>query len=52
MNFIETIYSKLLLMRKKKFSLNVVAKATGLEYGFDNRTLAKTLDGLVRQGKL
>ena len=52
MNFIETIYSKLLLMRKKKFSLNDVAKATGLEYGFDKRTLAKTLDGLVRQGKL
>ena len=52
MNFIETIYSKLLLMRKKKFSLSDVAKATGLEYGFDKRTLAKTLDGLARQGKL
>ena len=52
MNFIETIYNKLLLMRKKKFSLSDVAKATGLEYGFDKRTLAKTLDTLVRQGKL
>lgn len=39
-------------MRKKKFSLNDVAKATGLEYGFDKRTLSKTLDTLVRQGKL
>lgn len=52
MNFVETIYSKLLLMRKKKFSLNDVAKATGLEYGFDKRTLAKTLNTLVRDGKL
>ena len=52
MNFVETIYNNILLMRKKKFSLNEVAKATGLEYGFDKRTLAKTLDNLVRQGKL
>ena len=52
MNFVETIYSKILLMRKKKFSLNDVCKATGLEYGFDKRTLSKTLDNLVRDGKL
>ncbi len=52
MNFIEIIYTKLLQMRKKKFSLNDVAKATGLEYGFDKKTLSKTLDGLVRDGKL
>lgn len=52
MNFIETIYGKILLMRKRKFSLNDVAKATGLEYGFDKRTLAKTLDTLAKQGKL
>lgn len=39
-------------MRKHRFSLNDVAKATGLEYGFDKRTLAKTLDGLAKQGKL
>ena len=52
MNFVETIYNDILLMRKKKFSLNDVAKATGLQYGFDKRTLAKTLDNLARQGKL
>ena len=52
MNFLETIYNKILLMRKKKFSLNDVAKATGLEYGFDKRTLAKTLDNLAKQNKL
>ncbi|MBP3581393.1 MAG: ribonuclease R [Clostridia bacterium] len=52
MNFVETIYNKILLMRKRKFSLNDVAKATGLEYGFDKRTLSKTLDGLVKDGKL
>lgn len=52
MNFIETIYNKLLQLRKSRFSLQEVAKFTGLEYGFDKRTLAKTLDGLVKQGKL
>ncbi len=39
-------------MKKRKFSVNDVAKATGLEYGFDKRTLVKTLDGLVKVGKL
>lgn len=52
MNFVETIYNNILKMRKKKFSLNDVAKATGLEYGFDKRTLSKTLDGLAKHGKL
>ena len=52
MNFVEIIYNKILEMRKRKFSLNDVAKATGLEYGFDKRTLAKTLDGLAKNGKL
>ena len=52
MNFIETIYNQILKMRKKVFSVSDVAKATGLEYGFDKRTLVKTLDGLVRDGKL
>ena len=52
MNFIETIYNKLLLMRKKKFSLNDVAKATGFEHGFDKRTLATALDTLAKQGKI
>ena len=52
MNFLETIYNKILLMRKRKFSLNDVAKATGLEYGFDKRTLSKTLDNLAKQKKL
>ena len=40
------------MMRKRRFSLSDVAKVTGLEYGFDKRTLAKTLDTLARQGKL
>ena len=44
MNFIETIYSKILLMNRKKFSLNDVAKFTGLNFGFDKRTLAGTLE--------
>ena len=52
MNFIETIYSKILLMNRKKFNLNDVAKFTGLNYGFDKRTLAGTLDTLVKQEKL
>ncbi len=52
MNFVEIIYNKILEMRKRKFSLNDVAKATGLSYGFDKRTLAKTLDGLAKKGKL
>ena len=52
MNFIETIYEKIKKMRKSKFTLNDVAKATGLEFGFDKRTLAKTLDMLAKDGKL
>ena len=52
MNFVEIIYNKILEMRKRKFSLNDVAKATGLEYGFDKRTLAKTLDTMAKKGKL
>lgn len=52
MNFVEIVYNKIFEMRKQKFSLNDVAKATGLEYGFDKRTLAKTLDGLAKKGKL
>ncbi len=52
MNFIETIYSKILLMNRKKFSINDVAKFTGLNYGFDKRTLADTLNTLVKQEKL
>lgn len=52
MNFVEIVYNKILSMRKKKFSLNDIAKEMGLEYGFDKRTLSKTLDGLVRKGKL
>lgn len=52
MNFIETIYTKILAMKKYKFDLNDVAKFTGLQYGFDKKTLAKTLDTLVKDGKL
>lgn len=52
MNFVEIIYNKILKMNKKKFSLNELASFTGLEYGFDKRTLSKTLDGLAKNGKL
>lgn len=52
MNFLETVYNRILSMRKKVFSVNDVAKATGLEYGFDKRTLIKTLEGFVKEGKL
>ena len=52
MNFVEVIYNKILEMRQRKFSLNDVAKATGLQYGFDKRTLAKTLDTMAKKGKL
>ncbi len=52
MNFIETIYSKILLMNRKKFSLTDVAKFTGLDYGFDKRALADTLNTLVKQDRL
>lgn len=52
MNFIETIYSKILLMNRKKFSVQDVAKFTGLNYGFDKRTLIDTLNTLVKQEKL
>ncbi len=52
MNFVETIFEKIKGMKKSKFSLLDVAKATGLEYGFDKKTLAKTLDMLAKDGKL
>lgn len=52
MNFVETIYEKIKSMKKSKFSLQEVAKATGLEYGFDKKTLAKTLDMLAKDNKL
>ena len=52
MNFVEIVYNEILKMRKNKFSLNDIAKVTGLEYGFDKRTLAKTLHGLAKKGKL
>ncbi len=52
MNFVETIYEKLKNIKKSKFSLVDAAKITGLEYGFDKKTLAKTLDMLAKEGKL
>ena len=52
MNFIETIYNQILLMRRKKFSLQDAMKVTNLEYGFDKKTLIHTLDALAKQGKL
>lgn len=52
MNFVENIYEQILSMNKARFSLTDVAKFTGLEYGFDKKTLAKTLDKLVKENKL
>ena len=43
MNFIETVYNKILQMKKKVFSLDDIASFTGLEHGFDRKTLDKTL---------
>ncbi len=52
MNFVEIVYNQILSMKKKKFSLNDIAKVMGLEYGFDKRTLSKTLDSLAKHGKI
>ncbi len=52
MNFIETIYNKLLQMKKQTFTLDEVADYTGLKHGFDRKTLSKTLQTLIKQGKL
>ncbi len=52
MNFIETIYNKLITSNRQSFSLADAAKITGLAYGFDKKTLAKTLDVLVKENKL
>ena len=52
MNFIEIVYDKIENMNKPKFCLNDLAKYTGLQYGFDKRTLAQTIKGLVKEGKL
>ena len=52
MNFVENIYEQILSMNKQRFSLSDVAKFTGLEFGFDKKTLSKTLDMLVKENKL
>ena len=52
MNFIETIYNKIVSMKKNKFDLRDVARHTGLQYGFDKKALEQTLKALVKQGKL
>lgn len=52
MNFIEVVYSKILLMKKNKFTLGDIANFTGFQYGFDKKTLAKALRDLEKQGKL
>ena len=52
MNFIDTIYSKIKNIGKHKFSLNDIAKHTGLQYGFDKRALSKTIDVLVKEKRL
>lgn len=52
MNFIETVYNKVLSMKKDKFSLNDAARFTGFTNGFDKHTLADALDELVKQDRL
>ena len=52
LSFVEIVYNKILSMRKRKFSLSDIAKVMGLEYGFDKRTLAQTLDNMAKKGKL
>ena len=52
MNFIETINEKIGQIKKSKFTVNDVAKFTGLQYGFDKRVLAKTMETLVKENKL
>lgn len=52
MNFIETIYNRILTSGRQRFGLNDACKITGLEHGFNKRTLSKTLDSLVKDGKL
>ena len=52
MNFIETINEKIQQIRKPKFTVNDVAKFTGLQYGFDKKVLIKTMETLVKENKL
>ncbi|MBR3885326.1 MAG: ribonuclease R [Clostridia bacterium] len=52
LSFVEIVYNKILSMKKRKFSLSDIAKVMGLEYGFDKRTLAQTLDNMAKKGKL
>lgn len=52
MNFIEIVFDKIESMNKSKFCLNDLAKYTGLQYGFDKKTLAQALKTLVKDGKL
>lgn len=52
MNFIETIYDKIVKMNKSKFCLNDLAKFTGLQYGFDKKTLHQTVKTLIKDGRL
>lgn len=52
MNFIDTIYKKILDMNKDKFKLEDIANFTGLKYGFDYKTLSKAIKELVKLGKI
>ena len=52
LSFVEIVYNKILSMKKRKFSLSDIAKVMGLEYGFDKKTLAQTLDNMAKKGKL
>lgn len=52
MNFIETIYNKILNMGKKVFTVEELSNYTGLAHGFDRKMLEKTLKVLVKQDKL
>ena len=52
LSFVEIVYNKILSMKKRKFSLCDIAKVMGLEYGFDKRTLAQTLDNMAKKASL
>lgn len=50
MAFNDIIYEKLKTIRKKKFNLDDAAQITGLRFGFDKKTLEKTIKSLCKEG--
>ena len=52
MNFVENVYNKILSIRKSRFSVNDILKATGFEHGFDKRAVLDVLRTLEKQKKV